>query len=91
MRHSRNSRNYAVLRAWLTSQRLEAGLTIRALAEKLEVPHSIIGKIEDGSRKMELVEFIEYCHAVGVDPCDGLDELLKISNYGMEHSKQPIA
>lgn len=77
MRHSRNSKNYAALRAWLKSQRLEAGLTIRVLAEKLEVPHSIVGKIEDGSRKMELFEFIEYCHAVGADPHEGIDTLLK--------------
>ena len=77
MRHSRNSKNYAVLRAWLISQRLGAGLTIRALAEKLNVPHSVVGKIEDGSRKMELFEFIEYCLAVGVDPHEGIDTLLK--------------
>lgn len=76
MRHSRNSKNYAALRTWLKSQRLEAGLTIRALAERLEVPHSVVGKIEDGSRKMELFEFIEYCIAVGADPHAGLDTLL---------------
>lgn len=77
MRHSRNSENYAVLRAWLTSRRLEAGLTIRALAEKLNVPHSVVGKIEDGSRKIELFEFISYCHALGVDPVVGFDSLLE--------------
>jgi transcriptional regulator with XRE-family HTH domain len=76
MRHSRNSKNYAVLRAWLKAQRLEAGFTIRALAERLDVSHSIVGKIEDGSRKIELFEFIEYCQAVGVDPRMGLDAVL---------------
>ncbi|WP_394988793.1 helix-turn-helix domain-containing protein [Cellvibrio sp.] len=76
MRHSRNSKNYAVLRVWLKSHRVEAGLTVRTLAEKLEVPHSIVGKIEDGSRKMELFEFVEYCRAVGVDPRIGFNTLL---------------
>jgi hypothetical protein len=76
MRYSRNSKNYSVLRAWLKSQRLEAGLTIRTLAEKLDVPYSIVGRIEDGSRKLELFEFIEYCNAVGKDPRAGLDAIL---------------
>lgn len=76
MRYSRNSKSYSVLRAWLKSQRLEAGLTIRTLAERLDVPYSIIGRIEDGSRKLELFEFIEYCKAVGTDPRAGLDAIL---------------
>lgn len=76
MRYSRNSKNYSFLRAWLKSQRLEAGFTIRALSEKLNVPYSIIGRIEDGSRKLELFEFIEYCNAVGVDPRVGFNAIL---------------
>lgn len=51
-------------------------MTIRTLAEKLDVPYSIIGRIEDGSRKLELFEFIEYCKAVGTDPRIGLDTIL---------------
>lgn len=77
MRHSRNSKHYEALRAWLKLQRSSSGLTIRALAERLEVSHSIVGKVEDGSRKLELLEFIEYCDALGVDPHAGLDVLLK--------------
>lgn len=76
MRYSRNSKSYSMLRAWLKSQRLEAGLTLRTLTEKLDVPYSIIERIEDGSRKLELFEFIEYCNAVGTDPRVGLDAIL---------------
>ena len=77
MRYSRNSNNYAALRAWLKEQRLDAGYTIRTLAERLSVSHSIVGKIEDGSRKLEVFEFIEYCQALDVDPHVGLDILIK--------------
>lgn len=77
MRYSRNSNNYAVLRAWLKARRLDAGYTIRTLAEKLGVSHSIVGKIEDGSRKLEVFEFIEYCQALDVDPHAGVDVILK--------------
>lgn len=73
MRHSRNSEHYAALRAWLKQQRSKSGLTIRALAEKLGVSHSIVGKVAGGSRKLELLEFVEYCEALGVDSHEGLD------------------
>lgn len=76
MRYSRNSKSYSVLRVWLKSRRLEAGLTIRTLAERLEVPYSIVGRIEDGGRKLEFFEFIEYCNALGVNPRDGFDAVL---------------
>jgi transcriptional regulator with XRE-family HTH domain len=76
MRYSRNSKHYSLLRAWLKTRRLEAGLTIRTLAERLDVPYSIVGRIEDGGRKLEFFEFIEYCDAVGVDPRDGFDAVL---------------
>lgn len=77
MRYSRNSQNYSELRAWLKMQRLEKGLTIRALAEKLGVSHSIIGKIEDGSRKLEVFEFASYCLAIGADPHIGIEVILR--------------
>lgn len=89
MRHSRNSKNYSVLRDWLKSKRVDAGYTIRSLAEKLEVSHSIVGKIEDGTRKIELFEFISYCQAVGADPHDGIDVLLK-SQEGKPFSSNPL-
>lgn len=51
-------------------------MSIRALAEKLELHHSIIGKIEQGGRKIDILEFAEYCKALDVDPHEGLDLLL---------------
>ena len=44
---------------------------MRGLATKLEIHHSIIGKIETGDRKLDLFEFIAYCEAIGVDPLKG--------------------
>ncbi len=72
MRHSRNSSHYSQLRSWLIKAREESGLSIRALGERLGVHHSIVGKIEDGSRKLELFEFVEYCEALDLDPSEGI-------------------
>lgn len=76
MRYSINSIQYEVIRNWLTKQRQEAGLSIRALAQKLDVHHSLIGKIEEGRRKIDLLEYVEYCAALGVDAHIGLELII---------------
>jgi len=79
MRYSINSPQYEVIRTWLKKQRKEAELSIRALALKLDVHHSVIGKIEDGRRKIDLLEYIDYCDALGVDAKVGLELLINSS------------
>ena len=58
------------LREWLVSKRKEAKLTQRDLAEKLEVVHSLVGKVEKGERRLDIIEFISYCEAMDTDPCE---------------------
>jgi len=48
---------------------------MRDLAERLEVPHSFIGKVEQGERRLDVVEFIQYCDALGVSPLLGLEHI----------------
>jgi len=72
MRYSRNSKHYDALRAWLKAKRIEAGLSIRSMSEELDVSHSILGKIEDGTRKIEVFEFVEMCRVLDTDPMDGI-------------------
>lgn len=48
---------------------------MRDLTEKLTVLHSYVGKIEQWERRLDVLEYIEYCKALGVDPVDGLKYL----------------
>jgi transcriptional regulator with XRE-family HTH domain len=57
---------------WLTSKRKAKGLSIRGLAELLGWPSSILGKIETGDRRLDVIEYIEICEALDVDPSEGL-------------------
>lgn len=66
------SEKYRRLLAWLKSERERQGLSTRDLAEKLDVPHSFVGKIETAERRLDLLEYVEYCEALGAKPEDGL-------------------
>ena len=57
-----------LLREWLISKRKEAGLTQRQLAERLEVVHSLIGKVEKGERRLDVIEFVTYCEGLNIKP-----------------------
>ena len=69
------------LTTWLKAARLERGLSMRALGEALEKPHTYIQKVESGERRLDVVEFVWYCRALGVEPTAGLLALEKASGY----------
>jgi len=56
---------YALLRSVLKSERLRVGLRQSALAKRLGKPQSYIAKIEVGERRLDLLEFIDLCDAIG--------------------------
>lgn len=67
-----NSPDNLKLIAWLKKQRTVQNLTMRNLADKLCVPHSFIGKVEQGERRLDVIEFIQYCEALNVSPLEGI-------------------
>jgi transcriptional regulator with XRE-family HTH domain len=68
LRKTLRSRGHQVLIELLASTREQAGLTQRDLASRLRRPHSFIGRIEAGERRVDVVEFIEIAKVLGVDP-----------------------
>lgn len=74
------SDDYARLRQWLRDQREAKGLTMREIGERLDVIHSWVGKVEQGERRLDLVEYIKYCDVLGINPHEGLDFILRTSD-----------
>lgn len=72
MKSSPYSPEYDKLRAWIKLKREESGLSLRAVAEIMGRHHSVLGKMEQDRRKIEISEFICYCHAISADPHEGL-------------------
>lgn len=52
-------------------------MSLRAVAEIVGRHHSVIGKLEQDRRKIEMLEFVAYCRAVGADPHEGLDIIIQ--------------
>jgi cytoskeletal protein RodZ len=72
------SQKSELLRKLLIEKRNASDLSIRALAEILKIHHSIVGKIETGERQINVIEFMEYCQALEIDPVEIIDRLKKL-------------
>lgn len=63
------------LRSILVKARAKAGLTQSELAARLDRPQSFVSKYERGERRLDVVEFLEIAHAVGLDPVEVIARL----------------
>lgn len=73
MKKTIHSDENRILVNWLKEQRIDQGLTMRDLSTKLGLPHSFIGKVEQGERRLDVVEYIQYCQALNIRPETGLE------------------
>jgi transcriptional regulator with XRE-family HTH domain len=56
---------YDLLREFLKKTREGKGFSQAQLADKLDVPQSFISKYETGERRLDVVETLEICAALG--------------------------
>ena len=72
MTASINTKEMQALTNWLKQARQDQHFSMRALAERMDKPHSFVQKVEQGERRLDVVEYVWYCRKLGVDPQDGL-------------------
>jgi transcriptional regulator with XRE-family HTH domain len=75
MSKSAFSRKHAQFRKILVQARRDARLTQVALAKKLGRPQSFVSKFERGERRLDVPEFLEVAHALGIDPSRTIADL----------------
>lgn len=46
--------------------------------------HSVIGKWEQNRRRLDIVEYVDYCLAMDIDPREGLEILIESFNVDSE-------
>ena len=69
------------LQDWLKSQRKSQNLTMQSLADRMARPNSFIAKVEQGERRLDVVEYIWYCIALNIDPRVGIEVVLDHVNH----------
>lgn len=68
---------YAVLRQMLVAIRRAAGLSQRDLAARLKRERSFVARVEQGERRVDVVELLWICRACGADPKTVLKPILR--------------
>jgi transcriptional regulator with XRE-family HTH domain len=61
--------------AALVAERKKAGLTQTALSKRFRRPQSFVAKVENGERRLDIIEFIRYAQALAINPCKLLGKL----------------
>ncbi|WP_410374379.1 helix-turn-helix domain-containing protein [Alloalcanivorax profundimaris] len=62
-----HSKQSAALARSLRERRLEQGLSMRALAERMGRPHTFVQDVESGQRRLDVIQFIWYCEHLNWD------------------------
>lgn len=60
--------DYQRLLKMLVDARRRSGVTQQELAKRLGRPQSFVSKVEHGERRIDVIEFIEICRAIGTEP-----------------------
>ena len=68
---------YCKVPPFLRKLRENAQLTQRQLAAKVKKPQWWVARIETGSRRMDVAEFVLWCQGCDVRPQDGIDVIAK--------------
>ena len=75
MSKSTFSAEYSVFRETIKDVRLRAELTQTDLATRLERPQSYVSKFEAGERRLDFIETMAICDAIGLSLQDFVSEL----------------
>ena len=77
MKKAIHTKHSQVLRQALVQLRQQAGLTQRQLAQRLRRERSLVGRLELGERRVDVVEFFWICQACGADPARTASSLMR--------------
>ena len=71
--------DYRALLARLIAERRQRGLTQWDIARAMETDQSQVSKLERRERRLDIIDFVRYCRALGVTPGVWLDEAMSRS------------
>lgn len=69
--------DYQALLALLVAERRRRGLTQWDLARAMGTDQSQVSKLERRERRLDIIDFVRYCCAMGLEPGEWLDGALR--------------
>jgi transcriptional regulator with XRE-family HTH domain len=72
---------YDALLRVLTEARAESGVSQRTLAKRLGRTQGYVSKIEAGQQRLDVLEFTDYCTAIGSNPVQIYERFLKAVDH----------
>ena len=81
---------YAVLRQILVAVRKAAGLSQRELAARLKRERSFVARVEQGERRVDVIELMWICQACGADVRAVLKPILRAARKTPGVTVRPI-
>lgn len=73
--------DYHLLLSLMQRAREAAGVTQAELAQRLRTTQSYVSKCERGERRIDIIEFVAYCEALGMDAGVLMDAFLDNRDY----------
>lgn len=77
MTKSVHTRNYRLFLGLLIKARKDAGVTQEQLAKRLNRPQSFVSKCENGERRLDVIELIQFLQSIGVEPISFLRKIVQ--------------
>lgn len=68
MRRSTKTDDHLTFRELLLATRKKNGVTQAEVAKRLGRPQSFVAKVENGERRLDVVELVAYARAIGAEP-----------------------
>lgn len=75
MAKSLHTPEYEYFCTLLVKAREEASLTQSEVSARLGRPQSFVAKYEGGERRLDIIEFLQVCAALGIDPHNILSQI----------------
>ena len=66
------SSEYQLLVEWLKTERKRQNLTMREVAACIDVPYTWVTKVEHRDRRLDVAEYVRYCHFLKINPHKGI-------------------
>jgi transcriptional regulator with XRE-family HTH domain len=82
MARAKHSTAYNQFRAMLVAARTSAGLKQIDVARRLGLPQSYVSKVEQGERRLDVIEFLEFSRAIDADPVGLLRKIIGVHGQG---------